>query len=401
MAMNNSGPPLRILLIIGLPWDPRLGAARVCIELVREWEGTGHQVTKYCLTDAFPQPAPSRLHTLVRQLLFPSKAAAFVRSNLGRFDVIDSLIGVLPYSKPSLQFGGLLVGRSVGLYRFYDQFMKQSHILWPDQPKGRWFGRLAHGFLAWRTRINSEKSVSVCDLLNVPNEDERNELDHDSQIRARIIVQSYGLTAEMRAALAGAAAPPAERLRRQTICFIGMWGLRKGSRDWPEIIRTIRKAHPATKFLFLGTMFDERVVRSELPGTEGISCHTTFNEADLPSLLAHCTLGLFPSYIEGFGLALLEQLAAGLPSIAYDVPGPHQILRPQRSRLLVPVGDIKALTERAAQILALTASEYESLSADCLAIARSYRWDEIAHETIQEYRAALDSLGSKPAVSIA
>ena len=390
-----------MLLIIGLPWDPRLGAARVYIELAKEWERAGHQVTKYCLTDAFPCAAPSRFHILLRQLLFPSKAAAFVRSNPDRFDVIDSLIGVLPYSKQSLQFGGLLVGRSVGLYRFYDQFTKQSHTLWPNQPKGRWFGRLAHGFLAWREWVASEKSVTVCDLLNLPNEDERNELGDDPQIRARIIVQPYGLTAEMRAALAGAAAPPAERLRQQTICFIGMWGPRKGSRDWPEIIRTIRKAHPAAKFLFLGTMFDERVVRSELPSTEGISCHTTFNEADLPLLLAHCTLGLFPSYIEGFGLALLEQLAAGLPSIAYDVPGPHQILCSQRSRLLVPVGDIKALAERAAQVLALTAAEYESLSADCLAIARSYRWDEIAHETIREYRATLDPLGSKPAVSIA
>jgi hypothetical protein len=233
-----------------LPWDPRLGAARVYIELAREWERAGHQVKKYCLTDAFPRPAPSRFHTLLRQLLFPSKAAAFVRSSLGRFDVIDSLIGVLPYSKQSLQFGGLLVGRSVGLYRFYDQFTKQSHILWPDQPKGRWFGRLAHGFLAWRARCDRTRSVTVCDLLNVPNEDERNELGHDPQIRARIIVQSLWIDRQdasgfgrCRRAACGTPSPAND-------LFHWMWGLRKGSRDWPEIIRTIRKAHPATKFLF-------------------------------------------------------------------------------------------------------------------------------------------------------
>ncbi len=399
--MNNPCPSLRILLIIGLPWDSRLGAARVYIELAREWERAGHQVTKFCLTDAFPRPAPSRLHTLLRELFFPAKAAAYIRQNCDRFDVIDSLIGALPYSKAYLQFGGLLVARSVGLFRFYDQFTKRSRILWPDQPKGRWLGRLAHRFLAWRARTAAEKSLAICDLLNLPNDDERNELKHDTSIRARIMVQPYGLTAEMRAALAGAAAPATERLRQQRICFIGMWGPRKGSRDWPKIITRISETHPAAKFVFLGTMFDERVVRSGLPDTDGIICHTTFDEAALPPLLADCAVGLFPSYIEGFGLALLEQLAAGLPVIAYDVPGPRQVLHPQRARLLVPMGDSKTLAQRAAQILALTAAEYENLSADCRAIAQNYRWDEIAHDTIQEYCAALDSLGAPSTVSIA
>ena len=114
--------PLRILAIVNLPWDARLGAARVWIELREEWRKAGHVVEKFCLTDAFPKSTRSRALSALRQAIFPSRAAKFVRQNAGRFDVIDCLIGTLPFSKESLGFHGLIVARSVGLHRPYERF---------------------------------------------------------------------------------------------------------------------------------------------------------------------------------------------------------------------------------------------------------------------------------------
>jgi glycosyltransferase involved in cell wall biosynthesis len=173
-----------------------------------------------------------------------------------------------------------------------------------------------------------------------------------------------------------------------------MWGPRKGSREWPQIMAAIWQQHPAAQFLFLGTMFDETVVRADLAPAhdQQISCRPIFAERDLPSLLADCTIGIFPSHIEGFGLAVLEQLAAGLPTIAYDVPGPRQIVQMQNARLLTPVRDTVAIASRASEILSLPLAEYEKLSADCVEIARHYRWKEIAENTIERYCGALDSL---------
>jgi glycosyltransferase involved in cell wall biosynthesis len=384
--------PLRILAIINLPWDARLGAARVWIELSKEWEKTGHQVDRFCLTDAFPNRRNSRLTSAMRQILFPIRAAAYVRRNAGRFDVIDSLIGCLRASKASLGFEGLLVARSVGLYRLYDKFLERSGSLWPPQPKGRWFGPILHNFLARRARKDSDRSVRHCDLLNVPNEEEKRELETDAQVRAQIIVQPYGLTSEFRSALAAAAAPAAERLAQRTICFIGMWTPRKGSLDWPKIIAQIRRRHPTAKFIFLGTMFEERVVRADVGPDEEVVCHRNFTEDELPSLLSHCTVGLFPTYIEGFGLAILEQLAAGLPVIAYDVPGPHHILHSMRASLLVPAGDIAALSARAADMLELDTASYKDLSKECVTLGQSYRWEEISDNTITRYQRAMGLL---------
>jgi glycosyltransferase involved in cell wall biosynthesis len=306
--------------------------------------------------------------------------------------VIDCLIGTLPFRKRALSFRGLFVARSVGLYRLYNQFLSEAAARWPEEPKGRMAGRIFHRALESRFQRNAAVAVTTCDLLNVPNESERQALTHDDTVRASIVVEPYGLSDRFRAALAQAAAPVTERLRHQKICFIGTWSLRKGSRDWPRIVNAIRRQNPNAEFVFLGTMSDEQVVRAELgvADSQRVTCLPKYDANDLPALLAECTLALFPTYIEGFGLAVIEQLAAGLPTVAYDVPGPRQILP---AELLTPPGDPEAMAARASEILALPLPRYTALSESCSALARRYRWCEIAAATAHKYRLALDSLG--------
>ena len=393
--MTPSTPkPLRILAIVNLPWDPRLGAARVLIELSEEWRKAGHTVEKFCLTDAFPKPTSSRVLSALRQIKFPSRAANFVRQNANRFDVIDCLIGTLPFPKQSLGFEGLIVARSIGLPRLYARFDSIARERWPNQPKGRPFGSLFHNLRARRLRKNADEAIRRCDLLNLPNENELEELEKDLRLPRPAIIEPYGLNDQHRAAFAQNAQPAEARLAKKKICFIGMWSLRKGSRDWPEITRRIWEKVPDTHFVFLGTMFSEKIVFSELGlrDSNRVQCIPTFDPSELPQLLSDCTVGLFPSYVEGFGLAVLEQLAAGIPTIAYDVPGPRQIFASHRDTFLTPEGDIGALADRAIQILQSSPQHYAELSAQCVALSGRYRWNEIAEETIRKYRQMFDRL---------
>ena len=263
----------------------------------------------------------------MRQAIFPSRAAKFVRQNADRFDVIDCLIGTLPFAKESLGFQGLVVARSIGLHRLYERFDLLSRERWPDQPKGRPFGSLFHKLRARRLRRNADEAIRRCDLLNLPNENELEELEKNVRIRRPAIVEPYGLNDQYRAAFAQSAQPAEVRLAKKKICFIGMWSLRKGSRDWPELLRRIWEKVPAAQFVFLGTMFSEQIVFSELGlrDSRRVQCVPTYDPSELPKLLGDCAVGLFPSYVEGFGLAVLEQLAAGIPTMTYDVPGPRQI----------------------------------------------------------------------------
>lgn len=393
--------PLRILAIVNLPWDPRLGAARVYIELVNQWKTAGHIVETFCLTDAFPKPTRSGASSTLREILFPARATRYVRHNSSRFDIIDAVIGTLPVSKNDLRFDGLLVARSIGLYRAFDQFVRFSRERWPDQPRGTFVGRYFHRLKRrWLAR-KSDLALRYCDLVNLPNNEELELLPELQGTGKATLIQPYGLRASDRAALSVAALSPEARLEKQEIAFIGMWGLRKGAADWPEIILRIRKALPGTRFKLLGTMADEQHVLRDLrlSPNDRVESVSSYDPKDLPALLSSCAIGLFPSYIEGFGLAVIEQLAAGIPTVAYDVPGPRQILKSLPGLLLVPEGDAEKMAERAVKLLSMNHSDYESLSTQCRSIAEQYQWERIAADTARDYSRALgrERLLPKPA----
>jgi glycosyltransferase involved in cell wall biosynthesis len=393
--METDRKPLRILIVINLPWDPRLGATRVLMELGEQWRASGNIVEKYSLSDAYPDVRASSAKFTIRQLFFSYRAAAFIRENSARFDVVDALIGVLPFSKKKLRFRGLLVARSVGLYRLYDQFDRSVEKRWPGRPKGRFFGRVFYALSRRRLLRASDRAVRHADLINLPNEEEAACLRQELGSDLPILVQPYGLTDERRRALSHAAAVAEVRLAQKRICFIGMWGPRKGARDWSGIIQQVRARIPEAQFRFLGTMVDSKAILPDLQlkSLEGIEFISDFQPDDLPGLLADCAVGAFPSYAEGFGLAVLEQLAAGLPTVAYDTAGPRDLLAAPLPELLVPKGDVGAFATAIGDILQHRPEDYEKLSGRSREAATKFSWPAIADATLDSYRHSLKGGG--------
>jgi glycosyltransferase involved in cell wall biosynthesis len=384
---------LRILCVVNLPWDARLGASRVWIELAEEWRRAGHSVGAFCLPDAFPNPTKNNALNALRQVWFARRAARFIRKHAANYDVIDALLGTVPYAKSRLNFRGLLVARSVGFYRLYEKFEREARQRWPTLPRGKIVGRMFYTFVRRRAVAAAEASIRCADLVNLPNEDELKSLREE--IDKPTLVQPYGLSLARQENLGRAARPAAERLGAQRVVFIGMWISRKGAKDWGELARRIYARVPAVKFRFLGTLTPNHAVLRDLGAGERdqFEIIAEYQPDALPDLLADCTVGVFPSYAEGFGLAVLEQLAAGLPVVAYDAPGPRQILnRLQPERLLVPIGDITAIADRAAAILQSSRESYTKLNAESMRCAAGFAWPEIAATTIVSYRERLRAL---------
>ena len=388
-ANPNSPGKLRILLVVNHHWDPRLGAVRVFMEVAEQWRRAGHTVESYSATDAFPGKRATPALAALRQLTFGYKAAAFVAANATRFDVVDALIGSLHGSKRTLRLEGLLVARSVGLYLLYERFDHEARRRWPAT-KGKGITRLFYNTTGRWFRSLSDRALRHADLVNVPNQEEKKCLE-SAGISAAIAVQPYGLSAERRTALAKAAAPAERRLQLRKISFVGMWAPRKGSRDWPAILRLVWKHIPEACFCFLGTMVDPDRVLSDLglKFSERISSVPEYSQADLPGLLSECAVGGFPSYVEGFGIAILEQLGAGIPTVAFDVAGPRDMLSRVSADLLVPSGDSERFAEALVRLLRLDAAAYRDLSARCRAVAAEFQWSLIANDTAHIYQSHL------------
>ena len=94
----------------------------------------------------------------------------------------------------------------------------------------------------------------------------------------------------------------------------------------------------------------------------------------------------FPSVKEGFGLAALEALAAGLPLVASDIDVFRGFLDDGESALLRPVGDAAALAAGARARRARAARWRDRLRARrARGRRRASRWDASAAEHEREY----------------
>jgi glycosyltransferase-like protein len=86
----------------------------------------------------------------------------------------------------------------------------------------------------------------------------------------------------------------------------------------------------------------DRAARLGVPVGEAVALLGTVPEEELPRWYHTADAFMFPSLKEGWGLALLEALAAGLATVASDIPVFREFLGEQDA-LLVPAGDAAAL----------------------------------------------------------
>jgi glycosyltransferase involved in cell wall biosynthesis len=88
----------------------------------------------------------------------------------------------------------------------------------------------------------------------------------------------------------------------------------------------------------------EELALNEIVVFAGLRC-------DVEQILPLLDLFVLPSLSEGFGIALVEAMAAGCPVVATAVGGIPEVVQTGRTGVLVPAGDSKALTEALADLL--------------------------------------------------
>jgi glycosyltransferase involved in cell wall biosynthesis len=386
---------LRILMILHTPWTRELGLSRCCVELAREFRALGHLVDKFDLRDAFPRQ--TKLGAFFEGSLFSRRAVAFVRRHGHEYDVIQAEQGNLPVPRSTLGYDGVLVCRSDGLVHFYEQWRHERKVRGMRRalPRGTAPGRA----LQWTAgRLHGgveavDRSFEAADVIVLLNPAELrfavDRLGHGG----KAVMFPNGLSEECFRDLALQARSQEARLRERHVVYIGHLSERKGLADFPALVREVRARIPDARFSLLGTaMHADRV--TPLFADEDhphIRVVENFAPEELPSLLADATVGVLPSYLEGFPLGMLELLAAGLPTLAYDVAGTRELLGPVGPEALIPAGDPEAMAVQVARVLSLPEPEYAALAERSRAVAARFRWRDIARRTLAVYESAREN----------
>lgn len=89
-----------------------------------------------------------------------------------------------------------------------------------------------------------------------------------------------------------------------------------------------------------------------LAQAEGVSDRVRFlcDRIDIPALLGAADIFVLPSRFEGFGLVLLEAMAAGVPVIAADVDGPAELLVDGSNGIKFKAGSPEDLADKIAAL---------------------------------------------------
>jgi glycosyltransferase involved in cell wall biosynthesis len=171
--------------------------------------------------------------------------------------------------------------------------------------------------------------------------------------RRKMVVIGHGIEAAPRPATRGEARRilglPAQG---PLIGAVGRLSHEKGQLVLLQALPAILAAFPRTSCVFAGEG-PTRAPLEEVTRRLGIGDRVVFLgfRRDVPMVLAALDLFVQPSIYEGFGLSLLEAMAAGLPVVASRVGGIPEVIEDGRTGVLVPPQDPAALAGAVVRLL--------------------------------------------------
>lgn len=120
-----------------------------------------------------------------------------------------------------------------------------------------------------------------------------------------------------------------------------------------EIFHNLRQAGFSVKLLLVGDGPD-RANAEHLARTRGVHDDVRFlgKQDPIAEILSIADVFLLPSGSESFGLALLEAMACGVPTVCSAIGGLPELLGESKAGYLCPLGDISAFTEACSRLLA-------------------------------------------------
>jgi glycosyltransferase involved in cell wall biosynthesis len=362
---------MKILFCSPVPLKETLGTARTLLDISNEFRNLGWEVKMISPEDIVPNYQFGDD--------FVEELRTYLLQHAAEYDVVEYDHSYLPYPRKEFSSSTLFVARSQLLAHHFGTIQIPPEKHWRSQ---------VSCLIRYVSELRKEQAslerpnvtIAESDLTVVLNQADQDMLRKYNFDPAKVFVIPNGMSLSDRKRFDNISsnAPIMPK-----IAFVGSFFPRKGSADFPAILQYIFDQIPGISFRLLGTSRSAKRVHATLPREirRYTEVYPHFAPENLPALLEPCSVGIFPSYIEGFPLSVLEMLAASIPVIAYDAPGPPMMLD---SHYLVPMGDTIGMAQKVVDLL----QDDDQLSrARVWAKQRSkdFCWQQIARQTSEIY----------------
>jgi alpha-1,3-mannosyltransferase len=181
----------------------------------------------------------------------------------------------------------------------------------------------------------------------------------------------------------------AQRLSPVMIYF-GRWSVNKGLVETLALLRELVIRHPEWQLIIAGREYDHSEAElNALVEQHGLTRHVRLvpnpAERELAELIAQASYYVCLSRHEGFGIAPIEGMSAGLTPVLSDIPPFRNLVEKSGMGVLV---DIQHLDQAAAQIASLHAQgedAYVARRGAAQHFVQQYDWRHIADRYVQIY----------------
>ncbi len=267
-------------------------------------------------------------------------------------------------------------------------FVATVHSLEPLRPwKEEQLGRSYH-LTSWIERValeNADRVVAV-------STDSRREILELFDVRPEKVVVIYnGIDLDVWNRVDGNSACKAYGIDGDYILFVGRTTRQKGM---VHLIDAMKDVDPGVRLVCCTSAPDTPAVEEEIAAKVAeqprvVWINTLLREEQYIELYSNATVFACPSVYEPFGIINLEAMACERPVVASAVGGIKEVVVPERTGLLVPPGDPKALAVALNRVLRDRKMAREMGLAGRARVEEHFSWTSIARKTQNMYEELL------------
>lgn len=176
------------------------------------------------------------------------------------------------------------------------------------------------------------------------------------------------------------------------VMYVGALKKRKNILDVIQAVKTARKEINDLKLVIVsGGGECEDIVKHTSEKEGFIEYHKKATDEEKIRLLKESSLFVFPTSKEGFPLVVIEALACSTPFLGYNIPEMGEARKVTAGGVLVPYGDVEALSQKMCELLEEGTELKRFGEAGRGNVEKKLTWDAVAKREEKVFKEVVDA----------